>query len=169
MLTWDNWSTLSANLHKYMASQARHPTLSHVTPPPIRVIGGQWCWPGIIGPHCLPMCISIWHLRQDVPLCPMSHTPPPLGLLVPNGAGLGQLVHIVCQCTQVYGISGKTSHFVPCHAPPPLGLLVVNGAGLGQLVHIVCQYTQVYGILGKMSHFVPCHAPPIGVIGGQWC
>ena len=65
VLAWDNWSTLSANVHKYIASQARCPT----------------------------------------------------GLLVVNGAGLGQLVHIVCQCTYVYGISGKTSHFVPCHPP----------------------------------------------------
>ncbi len=74
VLAWDNWSTLSANIHWYKASQARRPTLSHVMPP----------------------------YR---------------GFLVVNGAGLGQLVHIVCQWTLVHGISGKMSHILPCHAP----------------------------------------------------
>ncbi len=82
VLAWDNWSILSAYVHKYMVSEARCPPLSHHAPPPVGVIGGQWCWPKTIGPYCLPMYTSIWylrpsiwHLRQDVPLCPVM---PPL-------------------------------------------------------------------------------------------
>ena len=35
-----------ASQAKYMASEARCPLLSR-HPPPVGVIGGQWCWPGI--------------------------------------------------------------------------------------------------------------------------
>ncbi len=58
--------------------------------------------------------------------CPpfvLSHNPL-YGVLVAYSAGQGQLIHIVCLCTQVYGISGqvhgisgKMSPFVPLHTP----------------------------------------------------
>ncbi len=87
VLARDNWSILSACLHKYMACQAKYmasearcPPLSHHAPP-VWVIVGQWYWPGTIGLYCLPMYTSIWHLRPSkkqsdakmspfVPLCP---------------------------------------------------------------------------------------------------
>ncbi len=98
-------------------------------------------------------------LQEDVPL--LSNAPSPS-----NGAGLGQLVHILSTCVHKQ-MPSQARHlpFVPCPIPPPAmwGLLVADDAGLGQLVHIVCLCVQVSGISGQMSPFVPS-CPLLGLL-----
>ncbi len=74
----------------YMPTQRRHPPfvpcpMSHVPscPPPIGVIGGQWCWPGTIGQlvHIVWLCTHIYGISAKTsPFCPcpMSRHAPPL-------------------------------------------------------------------------------------------
>ncbi len=144
-----------------------------ITPPPIGVIGGQWYWPGKIGPYCLAMYTYIWHLSQDVPLLSLSHVPscpPPVGVIGGQWCWpgtIGQLVHIVWLCTHIYGISAKTSPFCPCpmsrHAPP-IGVIGGQWCWSGTIgPYCLAMYTYIWHLsqdvpLLSLSH-VPSRPP----------
>ncbi len=109
---------------------------------------------------CRKFFLYTCHFGEDVPSRHIMS--PPCGgywwlLVLAWDKWSAQMVH---QCTKVYGIWAKMSHYITSHhitSPPLWGLLVLAwDKWSAQMVH---QCTKVYGIWAKMS----CHimSPPI--------